>query len=152
MLVVPLPVRGIGYRRLGVGAAVAGGALIFLEGYLSLVPGFVGLAQFALFSGASIVALAIVSDLRSGHQVPLGALIVLLSVTSFLGLSGFLLGSLLGSLGGSLLVLSPNFSSRFSREKPTFATADLGPLCRTCGKHVPPWTSTCPYCSSSTEG
>jgi hypothetical protein len=150
MIVIPLPLHGRIPRRIGIAAAMVGGLLILLEGLLYPSSGLAQLAQVAMIVGGSIVALTIVADLHGRYRPLLGGLIIVLSLASLFGLSGYLFGALLGSLGGTLIVLTPSFSSSFPRGKPAFSSADLGPPCPSCGKHVPPWTSICPYCSSST--
>lgn len=148
MLVLPLPFRGRNTRRFGILASLAGGALILLEGLLLYAPGFVQLSLEGLVAGGLILALAIVAESWSRGRRVLGAMILVLSLVSLFGISGFLLGTFLGSLGGTLIVLTPGFSTSSPRRKSGFSSADLGPLCGSCGKHVPPWTSTCPYCGT----
>lgn len=148
MLVLPLAFRGRNTRRLGVAAALAGGALILLEGLLLDVPGFFQLSIAGAVAGGGIIALAIAGESWSRGRRVFGAAILVLSLVSFFGVSGFLFGAFLGSLGGTLIVLTPGFSSTPFRRKSELSSADLGPPCSSCGKHVPPWTSTCPYCGT----
>jgi hypothetical protein len=128
--------------------AGTGGGLIFLEGVLLSSSGFGPIVQFAIFAGLSIGVLSIVADLRIRHRPLLGGLIIVLSLVSLFGLSGFLLGTFIGSLGGTLMVLTPTFSTSIRPGRPAITGADLGPLCRSCGRHVPTWSSTCPYCGT----
>ncbi|MCI4318942.1 MAG: hypothetical protein L3K23_02275 [Thermoplasmata archaeon] len=144
-IVLPLPFRGATVGRAGAAVAVVGGVLIFLEGALGWSYGFAELSEFAVVAGGAIVGLAVAAELRSRFRQLFGALILLIALASLFGISGYLLGTLLGTLGGSLLVLTPGFSASSFRGRPTLSSADLGPPCPTCGRHVPLWTSTCPY-------
>ena len=148
MIVIPLPFRGRFSPRIGIALAVVGGLLIVLEGLQFVGGSGPPYALAGLAVGGSIVGLAILADSAGRHRPFFGGAVVLLSVLSLFGLSGYLLGALLGSLGGTLVVLSPGFSSERYRARPGLSATDLGPPCPSCGKRVPPWTSTCPYCGS----
>ena len=149
MLVLPLPFRGRNTGRVGFAAALAGGALILVEGLLSSSPVLAQFGEFALVAGGAIIACALISSSQGRIRPVLGGLIVLLSLASLFGFSGYLLGAFLGSLGGTLIVLTPGFSASSYRGRGQAGKIDLGPPCPTCGKPVPPWTSTCPYCGNT---
>ena len=136
-------------RRVGVALAVVGGLLIMLEGAVYSSYGFGELSAIAILSGAAIIALAVAAEMRTRFRQLFGAVILVLALASWFGLSGYLLGTFLGSLGGTLIVLTPGFATTFHRGAPAITGADLGPLCPSCGRHIPTWTSTCPYCGTA---
>jgi hypothetical protein len=126
--------------------SAVGGSLIFLQGawYYSNIASTV--AGIALFCGGGIVASAALFRSRVTRRRELGVVILLLSLVSLFGLSGFYLGSLLGIFGGSLCIAArggPFLNPRSS----LFSPPSLGAPCPRCGRSIPSWTSKCPYCA-----
>lgn len=148
LLVIPLPFGRRLSRQWGRGIAVAGGLLILADGLL-ISPYYGGLAEVAVIEGLAIIVLA-ASDASAGRfQQLVGAAIVVISLISFLTVSGFGFGAILGSIGGTILVLAPSFAPGSYSKRGKAPKLDLGPPCPACGRPIPPWTTTCPYCASS---
>jgi hypothetical protein len=122
-----------------------GGLLILLEGLILASAYFSVL--FALGAGVGLILLAagVLLGLRPRNRTVLGLVIVAFSILSFYGDSGYLLGAVLGLLGGIIAVVSRGlpYSRLSGASRQSFS---LGAPCPRCGKPVPSWTSTCPYC------
>ena len=144
MFPVPVPVRrGSVRRETASSIAIFGGGLVLLQSFFfyfgssALFPG--------LLTGAGIVALgAFASGLRRRREA-VGAGIVLLGVASLFAGGGFYLGAVLAIVGGAL-VASIGSQDVHERGGSSFTSKALGPPCPNCGRHVPTWTSKCPYC------
>ena len=121
-----------GYPRTASILALAGGVLILLGGVLftavsvfvlpnlsyinvtappqlqpssvaGIVSGFVGvMGLFGLASGAIVLFSAVMLLSGSSQRRTWGALILVFSITSFLGMGGFVIGAILGIVGGAL--------------------------------------------------
>jgi hypothetical protein len=126
-----------------------GGLLILASAafYLPMAVGaYASTLAFGLIIGLVILALGVALR-TSGRQRPaIGTAVIVLSFLSFLdGANGFFVGALLGLLGGLLAITSsgrPFWSTGPSRS----SSFSLGIPCGRCGRPVPSWTSTCPYC------
>ena len=131
--------------------ALLGGLLIFVEGLLASLAVFRDAAVFGILAGLAIMAMAVTFRPRARYKRELGAAILLLSLTSFFGVSGFLIGALLGVIAGILALtssVSPFSGSPVSvySAKASGTSFSIGSACSRCGKSVPGWTGTCPYC------
>ena len=123
-----------------------------LAGVLILGQSLVGLSgppQLRLDAGALIGLVIVGSALwirtRSRYRPALGGLILGLSLLSLVVVSGYFFGAILGVIGGALALASRG--SPFGIQRPSPVTAQsLGPPCPRCGRHIPTWTSKCPYC------
>ncbi len=149
MLVLPVPLRGRRTRQIGGALAAAGGLLILIEGLL-LGPGVpTAYRDLALVCGVGILGAAVASDSTVRYAPVAGGAALLLAAVAFFTVNGYLLGAFLASLGGTVLVPLPGFAVTGRTGRPRFTAADLGPACVACGRHVPTWTTFCPYCGSS---
>jgi hypothetical protein len=145
--VLPVPVpyrRGAVRTEAACGLAGLGGALVLLESFLLTLPGSTALAGGLIGSG--IVALSAGASFWAPSRRPTGGVIAVLGVVSLVAGGGFYLGAILSVVGGMLLLATMPLAlpGRPARE---FAEA-LGPPCPSCGRHVPAWSSRCPYCGS----
>ena len=127
--------------------AIFGGLLILVEavGFATFL--LEGTFAFGVVAGLGIVAAGAALGRRPRYRRELGIAILFLSMLSFLGVSGFLLGALLGMVGGILAITSrgrPYLNPMSS----LYGAPSLGAPCPNCGKPVPPWTTKCPYCAS----
>ena len=148
MIPVLIPVRR-GPVRIETMAAIAGlgGALIILEAFwLAFVP-----FDFwtGLLAGAAVIAAAALAQSRKALRPILGATIVLAGLGSLFSGGGFYLGAILAIVGGALLASTRPL---YRGGSPASSFADrLGPPCPKCGRHVPSWSSRCPYCGFPEE-
>jgi hypothetical protein len=62
----------------------------------------VGFELVALVSGVLVVIGAIMMRVHPGEHVAWGTIVLVFSITSFLGMGGFMIGALLGIAGGAL--------------------------------------------------
>ncbi|MCI4331021.1 MAG: zinc ribbon domain-containing protein, partial [Thermoplasmata archaeon] len=101
--------------------------------------------DLGLLAGAVIVACAAGMRTQPRNRRQLGALILVVALVSFFGVSGFGLGSTLAVIGGALAIWSRGVPF-VNRTGGSVLSNALGPPCPRCGKHIPTWTSKCPYC------
>jgi hypothetical protein len=143
---VLIPVRRRGPKAETAGlVATLGGALILLGAF------FLGfnstLALLGFLFGAGIIALAALATSRPRHAGPAGAGIVVLGLASLVTGGGFYIGWVVAVIGG-ILIGSPYWQSAPRVPTAPFPSEALGPLCPTCGRHIPTWSSQCPYCGA----
>jgi len=126
--------------------AAVGGLLILAESLaISSWAGTELVVPFGTIAGLSIAGLGLALMRTAQHRRELGGVIVILSILSFLGVSGYYLGALLGLIGGAITLTSygRGLAGPRSTSRPNFA---LGPPCQRCGHPVPTWAARCPYC------
>lgn len=144
MIPIPLPRGSFGGRGdLGALLAMVGGLLILVQ---TLLFGYAALDLLGgLVTGVGIVGLGAAVRGRPGRSTAVGAGILLLGASSIFLVSGFFVGALLAILGGIVVLSVPSY--RFQNPRSAlFTPAALGPPCPRCGRPIPTWTSTCPYC------
>jgi hypothetical protein len=148
---VSTPMRTSRTSDIGPILAILGGLLILGESLLFNFAFFGGIGLFGIFAGLAIMGLAVAVRVRPRFRRELGAAILLLSLASFFGVSGYILGALLGVVGGIVLIAS--YGSPFPGSPVSVYSArasgtafSIGASCERCGKPVPGWTGTCPYC------
>lgn len=124
--------------------AMVGGGLILLEAFLLPLAYIVPL--LGLVCGALIVTFGATARNVGRYRPALGAGTLVLGLVSLLLVSGFYLGAVMAIFGGLLIASAPSYSFSRVPAAARAGTFDLGPPCPRCGKPVPPWTSTCPYC------
>lgn len=80
-----------------------------MEGYQSMMGKFgvpfglmIGLSLLGLVSGVIVTISALMLNVRSAEHTTWGAVILVFSVISFLGMGGFFIGAILGIIGGVL--------------------------------------------------
>jgi hypothetical protein len=143
MLIIPF--RWTGDPQVAFLLSAVSGVVIFLNSVLYLSDPFYPYATAGLLAGAVIMGCAAGLRWRSRYRRELGAVILVVAFVSLFGVSGFYLGTVLGVLGGGLAIAAWRPSIYGAPNSAAFAKA-LGPPCGRCGKHVPSWTSRCPYC------
>ena len=129
--------------ELASGLAILGGAFVVLEAFVVLDASSLFLP--GLLCGALIVGLGAAATYRSTNRQVLGALVVLFGFGSLYSGGGFYLGAILAILGG-ILIVNSRASGTTNFGPSTFSADALGPPCPKCGRHIPTWTSKCPYC------
>ncbi|MCI4326147.1 MAG: DUF6114 domain-containing protein [Thermoplasmata archaeon] len=148
-VLIPVRRRALGPQTAGL-IATLGGALVLLGAFFlpfntPLAVG-VGVAGFVL--GPAIIALAALATSRPHRAGAAGVAIIVLGGASLLAGGGFYLGWLFGIVGGALIG-SPCWRTSPRAASPAFSFDALGPLCPTCGRHVPTWSARCPHCGAS---
>jgi hypothetical protein len=131
--------------------ALLGGLLILGEAVLDGFDRVTVIGAFGIIAGLAIMAMAVTIQTRQRDQRTLGAGILLLSFLSLFGVSGFFFGALLGVISGILAITS--YGAPFSGSPVSVYSArasgspfSIGAACSRCGKPVPTWSGTCPYC------
>ena len=94
-------------------------------------------------SGLLIVLLAILIYLEPQHHVLLGALILVFSIVSLVGLGGLLFGFILGLIGGSL-----GIAHKPKPSVPTVVYVQPQRICPRCGRAIAHDVRFCPYCGN----
>ncbi|MCI4368746.1 MAG: hypothetical protein L3K09_04205 [Thermoplasmata archaeon] len=145
----PVPLRVRNDFQLPFFFSVTGGALILLQGLLSV--GWSGhFGELGILVGLAVLAGAAALRRPTRYRTISAGLVLGLSLLSFFVVSGFYLGAVLGVIGGGMVLASgdgPPFTiSGRGRRSPSL---DLGPLCPKCSHHIPTWSPRCPYCESS---
>jgi hypothetical protein len=129
--------------------ASLGGAMVLLQGFF-LAEDSTGFLLWVFF-GVAIIALAALASVLPRNRDAVGLGIVGLAAASLVAGGGFYVGWILAIAGGVLLA-SVRWTTRAPRPTSKFSSEALGPLCPNCGRHVPTWTSKCPYCGVPENG
>jgi hypothetical protein len=123
-----------------------GGGLLLVLG-VALVALYVVSTWGALGAILGLVLMALGVALRQDprHRRELGAAICAVAVLSLTGGLDLFLGGLLALVGGLLALTSRGTGFFRPMVAPGFVRA-MGSACPRCGRMIPSWTSTCPYC------
>jgi drug/metabolite transporter (DMT)-like permease len=137
-----------GTSNLVLGCVLVGIAamLLFFEAAFVLTSAFEPVYVFGIAGAVLLMSGAVLLQSRPRYRVPLGGLFLVVSFLSLGGDSGFFLGSVLGLLGGALVLTSRDVRFENPMTRTLFSTHSLGNPCSRCGRPVPSWTGTCPYC------
>jgi hypothetical protein len=122
-----------------------GGALVLLGAFF--LPFGAGLTVLAFVLGPAVIALAALATSRPRNARGAGSAIVVLGLLSVVTGGGFYVGWILAVVGG-ILIASPRWGGAPNAARPGFSADALGPPCPRCGRHIPTWTSQCPYCGT----
>lgn len=123
--------------------AGVGGALLLVGTFLLPVSDVLTFLAFVL--GLAVIALAALATTRPRTARDAGIAIIALGLLSAVTGGGFYIGWVIAVAGG-FFIASPRWGRAPNAARAGFSADALGPPCPGCGRHIPTWTSQCPYC------